>query len=203
MSGRPAAGADVVVRDQSGGSHRARMVDVTAERFVLEFSAGADATFHQRDRILVTWPEPVGLICLPAVLLEQSLEQPAVWLADVAGDPWPEQRRQYPRAAVSGTVGLRPRLRPDLPAATGVLLDLSEVGLRCAVEQDYLKFAVPATAIDIELALDVGALTLTGKVLSGRPTASAEHRHEFVVVFDRPVRQLEALRDLIHRSQLA
>jgi hypothetical protein len=201
MSRRPAAGADVVVRDQSGGSHHARMVDVNAERLGLHFVEGADATFHQRDRILVTWPEPVGLICLPAVLLEQSPLRPAVWLADVVGDPWPEQR-QYPRASISGTVGLRPRLRPDLPTASGVLLDLSEVGLRCAVEQDYPEFAVPATAADIELAVDAGALTLTGKILYGRPTGSAEHRLELVVVFDRPVRQLEGLRDLIHRSQL-
>ncbi|MGX7679052.1 PilZ domain-containing protein [Jatrophihabitans sp. DSM 45814] len=201
MRRRPETGAEVVLRDQSGGSHECRASELSDDRLALEMADGMGAGLQCNDRILVTWPEAAGLVCLPVVLVEHDSERPSHWVADIDGEAWLEQRRQFPRAPVSGTVGLRPVGSQAAAVATGFLLDLSEAGMRCTVEDGYRSLGQPATDVDITLALEAGLFRLSGKVLYGRQATHDAHRLELVVIFDRPVPQVDQLRDLIERSQ--
>ncbi|CAN5370511.1 hypothetical protein BH10ACT8_BH10ACT8_15070 [soil metagenome] len=204
MTQHPPLGAEVILRDQSGGFHRATLSYYGDARVTVELAADTDARFQPRDRVLVTWPEPTGLICLPTQLAGHHPDDVLVWTADIVGDPWPEQRRQHERANIPGYVELyRADPASDQTRVDGPVLDLSEAGLRCGLSEPQASMFKPSTPVELRLSLG-GAddLRLPGRVLYARSTARADKLLEVVVVFDRPVSQAEELRRHIVLWQL-
>jgi hypothetical protein len=153
-------------------------------------------------RLLVTWTEAQGRIHLPVILAARGEDE--TWVLDVTAEPWREQRRRYDRTAVDliETVQLRPAAPgSDEDAATGQLVDLSEVGLRCAVKDPPEYLNVAGTPVEVQLVLSGAAMNIPGKVMQTRAGRPEEPR-EVVILFDRPVVQAEQIRDYVSRSAL-
>ena len=108
-------------------------------------------------------------------------------MAEIVGEAWQEQRRQFLRAAIAGTVALSPTPGsgvPDTQPAEGSLVDLSEAGLRCAVGSRREYLTMPTTPVTVRITMADLDLTLAGKILYGRPMARRDGMLEVVVVFD-------------------
>jgi hypothetical protein len=189
----PERGSSVVLKSQEGAAHLGTVTALSPGRIAFELEDDHDRTFMIEERVLVTWPDHAGVMCLPTVIIDVPLYDDRVWLAQATGDPWSEQRRQFVRAAIIGTVALR---RTDsLDIAIGELIDLSEAGLRCSISGRHGDMAEPGTEVTLSVVLDQEEdFQLPGKVLYGRHAARADGRLEFVVIFDRPIVQLERLR---------
>jgi hypothetical protein len=174
---------------------------VSPGRVAFELEEDRDRTFMLDERVLVTWPDSAGVMCLPSIVIDVPLYEDRAWLVQASGDSWNEQRRQYVRAALAGSVALR---RSDsLDIAIGDLIDLSEAGLRCTIGARHAAMAEPGTEVITSVVLgDDEDFQLPGKVLYGRHTARADGRLEFVVLFDRPVVQVERLRFHIKRAEV-
>jgi hypothetical protein len=195
MSAEPVPGTEAVLRAQTGEAHRARIVAVMSGRVSFELSdTQDDRTFAWNERLLITWPDDTGLTCLPVVVVEQPDEDDTIWLSQIVAEAWHEQRRRHVRKAVEGTVSLRRLYAEAIDAAFASLIDLSEAGLRCALDERYLDLGEPGTLVALTLELPDDQFDLTGTVLYARYAAREDRRVECVVVFDRPVAHLERLR---------
>lgn len=197
----PERGAAIVLRTQSGASHRGAVVGNAPGRLAFELEDDYDRTFMIDERVLVTWPDPAGVTCLPSVIVDTPLYEDRAWLAQAVGEPWNEQRRAYVRAHLTGTVALRRVGSDGLDIAVGDLIDLSEAGLRCSISERHASLAEPGTEVTLTLELGEDEFELPGKVLYGRQAARADGRLEFVVIFDRPVIPVERLRYHIKRAE--
>ncbi|UQX89620.1 hypothetical protein M6D93_06330 [Jatrophihabitans telluris] len=197
----PPRGSIVVLRSQAGESHRGRVVGTSPGHVAFELEDDQDRTFGLRERVLVTWPEEGGIICLPTTVIDVPVWEDRGWLAEIAGEPWNEQRRKYARAVIEGTVSLRRRHSTSFDIAIGDLVDLSEAGLRCTISTRFADLAEPETEVTLTLVVDEDEFELNGKVLYGRQSARSDGRLEFVVLFDRPVLQSERLRLITARAE--
>jgi PilZ domain len=197
----PNRGSTIVLRTQSGEAHRGQVVGNSPGQVAFELEDDYDRTFMIDERVLVTWPDPLGVTCLPSVIVDTPLYEDRAWLAQAVGEAWNEQRRAYVRAALTGTVALRRVGDDGLNIAVGDLIDLSEAGLRCSISERHAALAEPGTEVTLTLELEQDEFELPGKVLYGRHTARSDGRLEFVVIFDRPVVQVDRLRFHIKRSE--
>jgi hypothetical protein len=200
---RPAVGSIVVLNEQTGAAYPAEVLDV--QEGFLRVNKPADQpgvdNIALGARLLVSWTQPHGRIHLPVVLAARDTE--STWVLDVTAEPWREQRRQYDRAVIelTATVQLRPTATGSSDdVATGDLVDLSEVGMRCSVKDspDFLNTA--NVAVEVDLILHELPLTVLGQVLQTRASRPGEAR-EVVVLFDRPVAQAEQIRDYVARAK--
>jgi hypothetical protein len=204
MTRTPPAGTVVVVRDQTGGAHRAQLVNVMEGHLGLLLENPRGAAFEVSTRLLVTWPDKFGLVCLPCLSVRLPDESDTRLIVQVSGDSWREQRRQYQRARLSGVVGLRSPEQPGVGVVKGLLIDLSEAGLRCAIDERHTALREPKTLVTVVLDLDENELELPGKVLYGRPIAREDLKLEVVILFDRPVVKVDLLRrhiEVFHPSE--
>jgi PilZ domain len=198
MAAEPSAGYELIIRDQNGSAHRAVATAVTPGRIAFRFIEDRSGQFGLDERLLVTWPDDASLVCLPVLVDELPDEFDDAWLVRAVGDPWREQRRRYIRAAISGTVWLRllgANVAEGIPAE---LIDLSEAGLRCAIDPDHLELGEPDALLSLILEVPGDQFEMTGRVLYARPVAREDGRPECVVVFDRPVPQVEVLRQHVN-----
>jgi hypothetical protein len=194
MNRQPEVGMAVILRDQSGGSHRGHVRSLTHGHIGIVIDEGREQPFPLKARVLVTWPDDLGLVCLPSMVVQAPTGTNLSWIVQVVGTPWREQRRRYLRAALSGTIRLRPTGTPAAEAVQGHLIDLSEAGLRCAIDERHLDLREATTPVIVSLDLDDDDFELAGKVLYGRPVARQQLELEVVILFDRPVVQLDLLR---------
>lgn len=201
MPGFPQRGTPIVLRSRSGASFAGKVVAVSPGRLAFELDNDQDRAFMLEERIQVAWTDTDGAITVPAKVLDVPLYDDRAWLVETVGDAWNEQRRQYFRAALSGSVALR---RPDsFDIAVGELVDLSEAGLRCRIGARHSSLAEPGTELVISVVLGEDEdFQLPGKVLYGRNTSRPDGGMEFVVLFDRPVVQVERLRFHIRQAEL-
>lgn len=200
MPGFPGRGTKITLRGRSGASFPGKVIALSAGRLAFELENDQDRAFMLEERILVTWTDPDGLITVPAKVVDVPLYEDRAWLVETAGDAWNEQRRQYVRATLSGSVALR---RPDsFDIAVGDLIDLSEAGLRCRIGERHRPLAEPGTELVVSVVLGEDEdFQLPGKVLYGRNTSRPDGGLEFVVLFDRPVVQVERLRFHIRQAE--
>ncbi|MCW2521907.1 MAG: PilZ protein [Frankiales bacterium] len=194
MTRLPEAGTAVVLRDQAGGAHQARLVNVMEGHLGLLLDDPRGQVFDVSSRLLVTWPDKFGLVCLPCASVRLPDHSDTRLIVQVTGDSWREQRRQFQRASVTGVVGLRSPEQPSVGLVNGMLIDLSEAGLRCAIDERHTALREPKTLVTVVLDLDENELELPGKVLYGRLVAREDQKLEVVILFDRPVVKVELLR---------
>jgi hypothetical protein len=194
MTRAPEAGTLVVLRDQTGGAHRAQLVNVMDGHLGLLLDNPRGQSFELSGRLLVTWPDKFGLVCLPCISVRLADHADTRLIVQIAGESWREQRRKFPRAPLTGEVGLRSPEQPGIGLVKGRLIDLSEAGLRCAIDERHTALREPKTFVTVVLSLDETELELPGKVLYGRPIAREDLKLEVVILFDRPVLKVELLR---------
>ena len=201
MTRPPDTGGEIVLRDQTGGAFRGELDDLRGAFITVRLFEDRARPFTQLEKMLVTWADGPGVNFLPVQLVDSP--GPATWIAEIVGEPWQEQRRQYLRAALSGTVSLspaHPSAVQDIQTTEGSLVDLSEAGLRCAVGSRWPYLTTPTTPVTVRITVDELSFTLAAKVLYGRPMGRHDGTLEVVVVFDRPVPQAELLAELTRRA---
>lgn len=201
MAGFPQRGTRIVLRGRTGATFPGKVIAVSPGRLAFELDNDLDRAFMLEERIQVTWTDADGAITVPAKVVDVPLYDDRAWLVETAGDAWNDQRRQYFRAPLSGSVALR---RPDsFDIAVGELVDLSEAGLRCRIGERHRPLAEPGTELVVSVVLGEDEdFQLPGKVLYGRNTSRPDGGLEFVVLFDRPVVQVDRLRFHIRQAQL-
>jgi hypothetical protein len=199
MSDVPANGAQLVLRDQHGGSYRSEVLRSQPGFLVLRIppdlpSGGA---FQPGVRLLVTWPDDFSLLVLPVLIIEVGPDEAdGALVAEIQGAPWREERRQYVRSTVPATL----EICYDDPngelvvGAEAALVDLSEVALRAAVSPRHHPLFQPQTPVLARLVLGADLFEISGYVLVGKHTARLDLSLEVVVLFHRPVARLEELR---------
>ena len=201
MPAFPHRGTRIVLRGRTGATYPGKAIAVSSGRLAFELDNDHDRAFMPDERILVTWTDTDGVITVPAKVVDVPLYEDRAWLVETAGDAWNEQRRQYFRAPLAGSVALR---RPDsFDIAVGDLIDLSEAGLRCRIGERHRPLAEPGTELVVSVVLGEDEdFQLPGKVLYGRHASRPDGGLEFVVLFDRPVVQVERLRFHIRQAEL-
>jgi len=209
----PERGVDIELRDQRGSAHRSGVLESNPRAGTLVLSPPADRPadrpFEPGTRLLVSWPEDNTYWVLPVLLVTLRANGPTPLLVvEVADDAWREERREYVRSSLDAEVLIDfeaedsegdpgPR---DVPAE---LIDLSEVALRGIVSQDYRDWLVAHMPVTIRLDLAGDLFRIPSSVLLAKTAAQLDLGLEVVVLFDRPVERVEALRDhLAVRAEL-
>ncbi len=166
----------------------------------------ADDQPHVDDELLVTWPDGRGIgtvrVRLVALQREGHLR---FWDVAVLGEPWSEQRREYVRADLIGPItvvehgvaeGVLPRY------VDGRLIDLSEGGVRCAVEHDQTPWLVAGeTSVLASFSVDGEEFELPGEVTHRTPNENDASLAEIVIVFVRPVAGEQKIRRHVYDLQ--
>lgn len=196
MSGVPADGTAVVLRDQRGGAHRSEVA--RSQDGVLFLHTPRDlpaGTFGPGTRLLVAWPDETSLRVLPVLLLNVTADG-GLLAVQIQGAAWREERRRYARAAnldAGFTIGYDGPDGQPLETA-GKVIDLSEAALRGVVPQDQQALCRPRLPVRVRVELGDDAFEMSGYVLQGKTTARLDLGLEVVVLFHRPVPRVEDLR---------
>lgn len=194
MSGVPADGTAVVLRDQRGGAYRSEVS--SAQDGVLFLAPPADLTagsFSPGTRLLVAWPDETSLRVLPVLLLNVTADGRLA--VQIQGAAWREERRRYARANLDATLCIGYDRADGQPVeASGELIDLSEAALRGLVAADHQALRRRQTPVRVRIELAEDSFDITGYVLQGKPTGRQDLGLEVVVLFHRPVPRLEELR---------
>jgi len=146
---------------------------------------------------------------LPVLLVTLRASGPTPLLVvEVADDAWREERREYVRSSLDAEVLIDFEAEdsegdPGPRAVPAELIDLSEVALRGIVSQDYRDWLVAHMPVTIRLDLAGDLFRIPSSVLLAKTAAQLDLGLEVVVLFDRPVERVEALRDhLAVRAEL-
>lgn len=195
MSGVPADGTAVVLRDQRGGAYRSEVA--RAQDGVLFLQSPRDlaaGTFPPGTRLLVAWPDETSLRVLPVLLLNVTSDG-GLLAVQIQGAAWREERRRYARTNLDARLSIGYD-GPDGQRleTTGELIDLSEAALRGVVPQDHQALRRPRTPVRVRIELADDSFDISGYVLQGKPAARLDLGLEVVVLFHRPVARVEELR---------
>jgi hypothetical protein len=195
--------------------YRSRVEDVSEESLVLArpLDLPVGHSFTTGSRLHVSWPSERGMTVLPTVLVGQLTEGAVgLWIAEIAGKPWTEQRREYVRVPIVGpvrlTLGKQPNRGTERAGAEAIVLDLqlvdiSEAAVRCTAKLDSLLAQAPAhSEVDVHLELGGTPFDIPGRTLKLVPSALVPELCEVVVLFEQPVRQADALRRFVFAQQL-
>lgn len=171
------------------------------------------------DTVVVRWHSARGRLHVDAVFVERRGDGGLQWVLEVEGDLRITQDRQYVRGAGGEPVTLQ-RLDQDAadapvpaadhdpgddtgppepaPVVTGIVVDLSERGLRARFPDVDLE---PDDAVSVVLTLDESTVHLSGAVLRLFP-GSRDTLPEVVVVFDADDSTATFLRRYVLQAQL-
>lgn len=164
----------------------------------------AEHRYEPGVELQVAWSCPRGVAVLPTRLLETRIERGvALWLLEVAGEGWVEQRRRFVRVPVVGPVTLVGRGDDPVEAVTVHLVDVSEGALRCtAAPGEAADALAEEVAVTARFRLGESDFVVPGRILHRRPAAKPVENAELVVLFDEPVAAADALRKEIFAQQL-
>ena len=197
MSGVPADGTAVVLRDQRAAPTAARWPAPSTACCSCsrprDLPAGA---FSPGTRLLVAWPDETSLRVLPVMLLN---------VATADGRCWPSRSRAPPGARSAGatpgptstprlSIGYDRRRTGSSVETSGELIDLSEAALRGVVPPEHQALCRPRTPVRVRIELADDSFDISGYVLQGKPAARLDLGLEVVVLFHRPVPRVEELR---------
>jgi hypothetical protein len=195
----------VVLRDDEL-EYRSRVEDLAPGLLTVARPLGlpAEHRYEPGVALQVSWSSPRGIAVLPTRLLETRIERGvALWLLEVAGDGWVEQRRRFVRVPVVGPVTLVGRGDEPVEAVTVHLVDVSEGALRCtAAPGEAADALVEEVEVTARFRLGESDFAVPARILHRRPAAKPPENAELVVLFDEPVAAADALRKEIFAQQL-
>jgi hypothetical protein len=177
----PAAGTPMFLVLGEGVNFRSRLESVEGHTFTVAAPlevAGASAPTpgHQFD---VFWAPPRTRIVLPTRLVAISEEAPFRWTLAPTEAPRQNNRREY----VRGGGGAAVLLTNDNHEIEGALLDISEGGLRCWIDEPTTL----SPGDDLRATVWLGAtgkVELTGTVLTVREAPYGDPGQHIVLTFD-------------------
>ncbi|WP_221321486.1 PilZ domain-containing protein [Actinoplanes sp. L3-i22] len=177
----PVTGTPMFLVLDAGVNVRSRLESVDGDIFTVAapletVGPAAPGPGHQLD---VFWAPPRTRVVLPARLVAISDEAPFRWVLAPAGPARQSNRREF----VRGGGGAAVRLTRGDQGIDGALLDISEGGLRCWIDEpavltpgDELRAAVSLGA--------VGEVEVTGRILTVREAPHGDPGQHVVLTFD-------------------
>jgi hypothetical protein len=180
--------------------------------------------------LMITWPDENGINAVPAELVASRTEGAVgLWVVQVVGAPWREQRRAFVRVAIMGpikltvlaagpaadTLATKPvDATPDIArqqttgpsnAATSLssrLIDLSEAAVRCALPTAGIEAVQPGTSVTVDFHAGDRDFSLPGTVLKLADSQRQAGRTEAVVTFAPSEEKASAIRRTIFAEQI-
>jgi c-di-GMP-binding flagellar brake protein YcgR len=221
MRSHPQIGDLVGVRDEEGREYPSRVEGIEGDQLTLArpHNLAAENRFDFGSPIWVTWCQPNGIVVRPATLAAKFRQDHlGLWIADLTGPGWREQRRAYVRVSISAGVHMRwtaPTVghvdgdsddAPTLCEIDAHLADLSEAAMRCSAPAAAV-LAIEALEgtpdVHVEFVIDGTAYAIDGRLVSLRPNArlGADMR-EVVVQFTLRPSEADRLRKVVFERQL-
>ena len=178
----PAVGTPMFLVLGEGLNFRSRLESVEADTFTVAapLETAGPAELVPGDQFDVFWAPPRTRIVLPTRLVAISDETPFRWTLAPTEAPRQSNRREYVRGGGGAAVRLLTEADHELE---GALLDISEGGLRCWIDEpaklapgDHLRALVGlGTAAEAEL---------SGTILTVRDAPHGDPGRHVVLTFD-------------------
>ncbi|MEV0898785.1 PilZ domain-containing protein [Actinoplanes sp. NPDC049802] len=135
--------------------------------------------FHPGREFEIFWAPPRDRIVLPC-RLSAVTDSPPRWILVPAGGARHDNRREF----VRGGAGAMVRLDAEVAGqpSEGVLLDISEGGLRCWIDQ--ATSLAPGDRVDATVWLGTAEARLSGAVHTVRPAPHGDPGEHLILTFD-------------------
>ena len=206
MSELPAIHQLVTLRDDLGQEFASRVED--ADDGALTVARPLDLPVEHRlqvgAEVFTTWLLPTGIEVRPGRLTGVRKEGlVSLWDIELTEPGWREQRRSFVRAAVPGKVTLQWKSDEDVQrVARGLLLDLSEAGLRCTTSSEELgDEGRPRLPLRLTVETSEQKFELDGEILRVGPAREAG-LWQVVALFTEPGKAADDLRRIVFAQQL-
>ncbi|MDY7089011.1 MAG: PilZ domain-containing protein [Actinomycetota bacterium] len=179
----PAVGTPMFLVLGEGVNFRSRLESVDGETFTVAapLETAGPAGFRPGQQFDVFWATPRTRIVLPSRLVELSDESPFRWRLTPVEAPRQSNRREYVRGG--GGVPVRLTAVGAETHLVGALLDISEGGLRCWIDEP----AALAPGDELNAAVSLGAageVEVTGTILTVREAPHGDPGRHVVLTFD-------------------
>ncbi|WP_030441861.1 flagellar brake protein [Actinoplanes subtropicus] len=177
----PVVGTPLFLVLGEGVSFRSRLESVDADTFTVAapLEIAGPAALAPGDQFEVFWAPPRTRIVLPARLVAISGEAPFRWTLAPTEAPRQSNRREYVRGG-DGAVRLVTEANDGIE---GALLDISEGGLRCWIDEP--AELAPGDQLTARLALGTsGEVELSGTILTVRDAPHGDPGRHLVLTFD-------------------
>lgn len=212
MTELPSIGDPVVLRDAADLHYSSRVEDLLDGVIVVARPADLRAAivYDSGYELDLIWTLATGIHVLPTRLGATSVDGVVrLWHLEITGRTWTEQRRDYVRVPLTGSVRIDPdenvpETAPRLLSGplVGTFIDLSEVAAQVVVTLDP---DVPPirerTAVRCRFSLSAHDYDLRGSVIIVRPGAAIREQR-LVVRFDISPTVGDALRKEVFALQL-
>jgi hypothetical protein len=188
----PAVGTPMFLVLGEGVNFRSRLESVDGDTFTVAapLETAGPATLAPGHQFDVFWAPPRTRIVLPARLVDISAEAPFRWTLTATAAPRQSNRREYVRGGGGAVVRLTAGGHKEID---GALLDISEGGLRCWIDEpvplapgDHLRAAVRLGTS--------GEVELSGTILTVRDAPQGDPGRHVVLTFDTEESLAQAIR---------
>lgn len=211
MGRLPSIGTPVILRDSAENEYLSRLegFDETTAIVASPTETYPGIVYDLGLELDVAWTHESGIHVVPSRLVASSMERAVrLWHLELVGESHTEQRRDYVRVPLTGSVTIEPVPTVDGGGLAGVQLagafiDLSEVALQAAVAvPDGWETIQPPVDVRCHFELGSNTYDLTGTIIIVRPGSSRKELR-VVVRLDSSRAISDALRKEVFALQLA
>ncbi|MEV4350059.1 PilZ domain-containing protein [Actinoplanes sp. NPDC049596] len=188
----PAVGTSMFLALSEGVSVRSRLESVDGATFTIAAPLEVADAATPVEQFEIFWALPRTRVVLPSRLVAVSDEAPYRWTLAPAGVPHQSNRREYVRGG--GAVAVH--LTSDDHRLEGALLDISEGGLRCWIDEPTAL--TPGDHLRAFVTLPGGReLTLDGTILTVRDAPHGDLGQHIVLTFTAEEQTAQLIRSYV------
>lgn len=180
-----------------------RIEDVDGDLLTIAAPTGiGDLEVPDADAVLeIAWIANRGRYVMRVTMVGRTREQPPRWFVRASGRPRLKSRRRYVRGGGGEPILIATTERDPAGSWSGRVIDVSEGGVRCRIEQTDL---VPSEPVTVRIELPDGPVVLTGSVLALREPMEPDAKGvDVVAVYEAPRVEGDRLRRHVLAWELA
>ncbi len=191
----PAIGDPIFLVLGDGVNLRSKLESVDGETFSVAapLETTGLAMFEPGQEFEIFWAPPRTRVVLPCRLVEVSGSAPLRWILTPAGTPRHDNRREFVRGGAGAVVRLEAEVSGQ--PAEGVLLDISEGGLRCWI--DEVTSLSPGDRVEATVWLGTAEAKLSGVVHNVREAPHGDPGQHLILTFDTKEDLAQTIRQYI------
>ncbi|BCJ46089.1 hypothetical protein GCM10010168_50370 [Actinoplanes ianthinogenes] len=189
--GLPAVGTPMFLVLGEGMNFRSRLESIDVNHFTVAapLETAGPCVIAPGQQFDVFWAPPGTRVVVPARLVAVGDEAPFRWTLTPAGAAHHSNRREF----VRGGGGAAVQLTVDGRGIEGALLDISEGGLRCWIDEPAALAAGERVRAAVALGT-LGAIEVSGTILTVRDAPHGDPGRHVVVTFDPQESAARAIR---------
>ncbi|GAA0566560.1 hypothetical protein GCM10010172_57960 [Paractinoplanes ferrugineus] len=188
----PALGAPVYLVLGEGINFRSRLESIDGDTFTVAapLETAGPAAMAPGQQFDIFWAPPRTRVVLPTRLVAVSDEAPFRWRLAPTAEPRQSNRREFVRGGGGAAVQLTTE---DDRRIEGALLDISEGGLRCWIDEPVALTPGDQLRATVRLG-DSGEVALSGKVYTVRDAPHGDPGLHMVLTFHTEESLAQAIR---------